>query len=88
MDVVIFDSEMNELGIIPSQDFIECITLFNDNRGSGFRLELHDVDKHIGLVKKGLYFCDNEARESMTNLLGYWTEHDSIFIAGAQLEVT
>lgn len=90
MDIVIFDSKKNELGIIPSHDFVECITLFgNDVDGAtGFRVELHDVNKHVELVSRGVYFCDNEAREYLTKLLAYWTEHDSIFIAGMQTKET
>lgn len=86
MDIVIFDYDGNELGIIPSQDFVECITLFDDDidGATGFRVEIHDVDKHVELVSRGMYFCDNEAREHLTKLLAYWTEHDSIFIAGIQ----
>lgn len=85
MDIVIFDADMNELGIIPSQDFIECVTLFDTQSSTGFRLEIGNVEKNAELISRGAYLCDNDVREAVLKLLGYWSEHDSVFIASLEV---
>ena len=83
MDIVVFDNDGSELGIISAEDFVSITTIDRiEQKDSIVRVKVKYSDKNWLLVRDMYFFCDNEVREVLVGIVQFKIDDEHIALLG------